>query len=64
MTYYHVRYNIYPPPGFPIEKEEWLTLSKRYDEQEMKRLLATRHQTNITLITSTPISKLEYELNL
>jgi hypothetical protein len=61
LTYYHLRYNIYPPPGFPIEKEEWLCLPKKHNEQEIKRKLISRHDTKVTLICFTAVCKEDYE---
>jgi hypothetical protein len=61
MTYYHLRYNIYPPPGFPVEKEEWVSVSRKHNEQQIKRLLNFRYRTKVTLILSAVICKEEYE---
>ena len=62
MIYYHIRYNIYPAPGFPVEKEDWLILTKPHNEQQVKRLLIAKHQTNISLIVCSSICKEEYDL--
>jgi hypothetical protein len=61
MNYYHLRYNIYPPPGFPVEKEEWVDLSKKHNEQQVKQLLISRHQVKVSLILSASVGKEEYE---
>lgn len=62
MIYYHLRYNIYPAPGFPVEKEDWLILTKQHNEQQVKRLLIAKHQTSVTIIVCSSICKEEYEL--
>lgn len=64
MVHYHIRYNIYPPPGAPIEKEEWLELQEKLDDQHMTRFLEDKHQSKVTLILSHPISLEEYRLGI
>lgn len=64
MVYYHLRYNIYPAPGAPIEKEEWLELPERLDDQLMTKLLHAKHQTIVTLILSALICGEEYQLGM
>jgi hypothetical protein len=61
MAYYHLRYNIYPDPGFPVEKESWITLSSHFNEQQVKLLLITQHQSNVSIITCIKICKEEYD---
>src|SRR5215212_4509808 len=61
MTYYHLRYNIYPDPGFPVEKESWISLSSDFNEQQVKLLLITQHQSNVSMIVCSNICKEEYD---
>ncbi len=63
MTYYHIRYNIYPPPGFAVEKEEWIKLAKKYNEQQVKRLLIDKYKSEVSIITCSYISREEFEEN-
>jgi hypothetical protein len=62
MVYYHLRYNIYPPPGFPVEKEDWICFTDKHNEQEMKIMLMEKEQHNVSIIVSAVICKEEYEL--
>ena len=61
MNYYHLRYNIYPAPGAPVEKEDWLILNTHHNEQQLKRLLVDQHQADVTLIVASSICKEEYD---
>jgi hypothetical protein len=60
MAYYHLRYNIYPAPGFPVEMEEWLQLFEQ-NEQQIKRLLEPRHHCKVTIIHCSIVCQEEYE---
>lgn len=61
--YYHLRYNIYPAPGFPVEKEEWMAVTRKYNEQQLKQLLVARYETNVTLILLASVCREEYDFN-
>ena len=61
MYYYHLRYNIYPAPGLPVEKEDWLILNTHHNEQQLKRLLVDQHRAEVTLIVASSICKEEYD---
>jgi hypothetical protein len=60
MAYYHLRYNIYPAPGFPVEIEEWPELSEQ-NEQQIKRLLEHRHDCKVTIIHCSTVCQEEYD---
>lgn len=60
MVYYHLRYNIYPNPGFPVEKEQWIELLEEQDETQMKELLVAKHHAAVTLILSSVVCHEEY----
>lgn len=64
MIYYHLRYNIYPPPGAPVEKEDWVAFADQVDDQHMTSMLQAKHQTIVTLIVSSIICEEEYHLKL
>ncbi|HUQ66573.1 MAG TPA: hypothetical protein VM101_10475 [Flavitalea sp.] len=64
MEYYHLRYNIYPDPGFPVEKESWISISSEFNEQQVKLLLITQHQLNVSLIVCSNICKEEYDVSM
>lgn len=60
MFYYHLRYNIYPNSGFPVEKEQWIELVDEHDETQMKELLTEKHHAAVTLILSSVVCQEEY----
>lgn len=60
MTFYHIRYNIYPSHGAPAEKEEWLCFSTKHNEQQLKRLLIGIYGTNVSIILHQVIGEEQY----
>ena len=60
MAYYHLRYNIYPAPGFPVEIEKWLELPEQ-NNQQIKQLLELEHHCKATLIHCSTVGREEYQ---
>jgi hypothetical protein len=63
MTYYHLRYNIYEEPGFPVEKERWVTFNSTCNDHEVKEYLEREHQNVVSIIMSKVICREEFELS-
>ena len=63
MTFYHIRYNIYPEQGGPVEKEDWLALTTNHNEQQLKRLLINSSGTKVSIILHHVICEEEYRNN-
>ena len=61
ISYYRLQYKLHPSDDVPIEKEEWLAVSKKYSQDQMKQLLMVRHQMDVTLIYMSAIAKDEYD---
>jgi hypothetical protein len=61
MICYHIRYNIYPLHGAPIEKEEWLSFSTKRDEQQMKRFLSDKCGMKVSIILHQVIGEEQYQ---
>lgn len=57
MFYYHLRYNIYPLPGFPVEKEEWVGQLTHYNEIAMARILQKKYCTPISFIHFSAVTR-------
>jgi hypothetical protein len=60
MTFYHIRYNIYPLQGAPVEKEEWLTFPAKHNEQQLKRLLIDKNGAKVSIILHQVIGEEQY----
>jgi hypothetical protein len=60
MVYYHLRYNIYPSPGFPVEKEEWTVFPIHLDETAVNKILQEKYHTSISVIVCSVICQEEY----
>jgi hypothetical protein len=60
MTYYHIRYNIFPALLAPIEKEEWLSFDAKQDEQQVKQLLREKCGLDVSIILHQLIGEEEY----
>lgn len=60
MFYYHLRYNIYPAPGFPVEKEEWMAFPDHLDETAVNKFLQQKYHTTISIILGSVIDEEEY----
>jgi hypothetical protein len=60
MTCYHIRYNIYPLHGAPVEKEEWLSFKTKCDEQQVKRFLIDKCGLNVSIILHQVIGEEQY----
>jgi hypothetical protein len=60
MTYYHIRYNIYPLQTAPVEKEEWLAFETTHNEQQLKRLLIDKYGVNVSIILHQVIAEEKY----
>lgn len=59
--YYHVRYNVYEPPGSPVEKENWIKFDKWLDQSAMKEFLEIKHQNKVSIILCKEICLEEFE---
>ncbi|RYE29287.1 MAG: hypothetical protein EOP48_32725 [Sphingobacteriales bacterium] len=62
-SYYHLRYNVYEPPGSPVEKERWIKFDKFVDESIIRVDLETKHQNKVSLILCKEICLEEFEQN-
>lgn len=63
MTCYHIRYNIYPVHGAPVEKEEWLSFETKCNEQQVKRLLIDKCGLDVSIILYQVIGEQQYRDN-
>jgi hypothetical protein len=61
ISYYHLQYKLHRSADVPIEKEEWIAVSKKYSPDQMKQLLIVRHQMDVTLVSMSVIPKDEYD---
>ncbi len=60
MTFYHIRYNVYPSQGPPVAKEEWLAFSRTHNEQQLKRLLVDKNGAKVSIILHQVIAEEQY----
>jgi hypothetical protein len=61
MTYYHLRFNVYESPGFPIEKETWINLEVPLDDWRMRQRLEKEYQNKVSIIVSKVICLEEFK---
>ena len=64
MTYYHLRYNVYEEPGFPIEKERWMMFNEHVDDFQVRKGLEQEHGNTVSIIVSKEICLEEFEKNV
>jgi hypothetical protein len=60
MICYHIRYNIYPLNGAPVEKEEWLSFDSKRDEGQVKRFLIDKCGLDVSIILHQVIGEEQY----
>ncbi len=60
-SYYHLRYNVYEPPGSPVEKEAWIKFDKRVDESEIKEHLEAKHSNKVSIILCKDVCVEEFD---
>jgi len=61
MTYYHLCYNVYEQPGFPVKKETWINLDEPIDDSGIRKQLETEHQNKVSVIFRKEICLEEFE---
>jgi hypothetical protein len=61
MNYYHLRYNVYEPPGFAVEKEKWITTERPLNVTQARVRLEEDHQNTVSIITWVVIAQDEFD---
>ena len=64
MTYYHLRYNVYEEPGFPVEKERWMMFDESIDDFQVRKRLEQEHGNTVSVIVSKAICLEEFEMHV
>lgn len=61
MNYYHVRFNVYEQPGFPVEKETWMNFDEPLDSSRIRQHLEKEHQNTVSIILCKEICLEEFK---
>ena len=61
MTYYHLRFNVYEPPGAPVEKETWIKFDIPLDGSQIRQHLEREHRNMVSIILCKEINLEEFD---